>query len=1016
MVFEYQSHYDKGYVVEYLDSNDTSKRCEGFILLPAENLWHEGVRGFLYLLAMLYLFLGVAVASDIFMNSIEVMTSKKRTIKRVDPDNPEKVVTIEVLVWNETVANLTLMALGSSAPEILLAVIEQILVLGEDQGDSLGTFTIIGSAAFNLFVITSICIVSVPAPDVKFIKEFGVFLTTTFYSVFAYVWMLLVVQVISPGEIEWWEAWVTIAFMPLFVLHSYAQDSGWWCHKCCKGASVSDETGDKPAIRVFTHHARKGSITGHAVPGQELHMLEAAHRNKAHQLSDHTDTESIDSKHGVSKHGDTKVFARARFRHAVVSAMTGHKPTKRHGSAGKTRMSDIVSAVQGIQDVSKKGVMPSYDQLYGKFTFSSQVYEVLESKGLLEIDVLFHRKIPVGRSSGGLQIMGILNGQTVMMNETIVDQKFKDVSVEYETREGSAKAGSKFKYTSGTLKFAENEYKKTVTIPIIQDNQYTGNADFFILLKNPSSGAGIGDPSVGRVNIVDDDAPGEFQFKDSHVFAKDGKISVKIIREKGYDGKVTLEYSTHDVTAVGGESLKEKDYVAVDHSLIEFKHQEKSKTIDIKVNKEAKFEHGQGSKSFIVTIKNPSVGAKVGKTATVVCHINKESLDDRIAGVVADMEEEEDMTWGGQFYNAFTIGGEKDEEGNDIRPKWHEFLLHFLTFFWKVVGACIPPTKYLGAWPAFVLSLLYIGVLTLFIQQLAGLLGCVIGLETSVTGITLIALGTSLPDTFASRTAAKQDEHADAAIGNITGSNSVNVFLGLGLPWVLATMYGIHVDKPYKVKTGNLTVSVIIFCVLAVICIATLILRRKLVGGELGGKNAIVKWLTMSSLGNKISIWNKCTILDKILIIGASLNQYVLKFTVCITLDSSNSNGFRYDLNFLDKPKAPIRHKTDINSIQNILQIVVAECHKTDSKSSNDAIKSSKVFPPNYSGNDSGTLRVGYYSSNLVTFPETELVAPENHHLSRDQPHSQSEIQFIIKQDDSLIEESATVPKKWTGN
>ena len=44
------------------------------------------------------------------------------------------------------------------------------------------------------------------------------------------------------------------------------------------------------------------------------------------------------------------------------------------------------------------------------------------------------------------------------------------------------------------------------------------------------------------------------------------------------------------------------------------------------------------------------------------------------------------------LYSAFSIGGEKDEEGNNITPKWHEFLLHFLTFFWKVVGACIPPT------------------------------------------------------------------------------------------------------------------------------------------------------------------------------------------------------------------------------------------------------------------------------------------------------------------------------------
>ena len=40
----------------------------------------------------------------------------------------------------------------------------------------------------------------------------------------------------------------------------------------------------------------------------------------------------------------------------------------------------------------------------------------------------------------------------------------------------------------------------------------------------------------------------------------------------------------------------------------------------------------------------------------------------------------------------------------------------------------------------------------------------------SVTGITLVALGTSMPDTFASKTAAIQDSTADAAIGNITGN------------------------------------------------------------------------------------------------------------------------------------------------------------------------------------------------------------------------------------------------------
>ena len=55
-------------------------------------------------------------------------------------------------------------------------------------------------------------------------------------------------------------------------------------------------------------------------------------------------------------------------------------------------------------------------------------------------------------------------------------------------------------------------------------------------------------------------------------------------------------------------------------------------------------------------------------------------------------------------------------------------------------------------------------------SQLGKLLGCVIGLKNSVTGITIIAIGTSLPDTFASRSAALQDIGADASIGNITGN------------------------------------------------------------------------------------------------------------------------------------------------------------------------------------------------------------------------------------------------------
>jgi solute carrier family 8 (sodium/calcium exchanger) len=58
------------------------------------------------------------------MSSIETITSRKRKIQYPDPDGKDKYLTVEVPIWNDTVANLTLMALGSSSPEILLSIIE----------------------------------------------------------------------------------------------------------------------------------------------------------------------------------------------------------------------------------------------------------------------------------------------------------------------------------------------------------------------------------------------------------------------------------------------------------------------------------------------------------------------------------------------------------------------------------------------------------------------------------------------------------------------------------------------------------------------------------------------------------------------------------------------------------------------------------------------------------------------------------------------------------------------------
>jgi solute carrier family 8 (sodium/calcium exchanger) len=63
------------------------------------------------------------------------------------------------------------MVLGSSAPEILLSVIE---IIGDGfEAGSLGPGTIVGSAAFNFFIIIAICMYVIPGMSPR--SEHGIF-------------------------------------------------------------------------------------------------------------------------------------------------------------------------------------------------------------------------------------------------------------------------------------------------------------------------------------------------------------------------------------------------------------------------------------------------------------------------------------------------------------------------------------------------------------------------------------------------------------------------------------------------------------------------------------------------------------------------------------------------------------------------------------------------------------------------------------------------------------------------
>merc|ERR1719161_2677263 len=165
--------------------------------------------------------MGVNITSEYFMTSIEVITSQEKDINIKDPKTAES-RKFRLKVWNDTVANLTLMALGSSAPEILLSVIE--LTGNNMYTGELGANTIVGSAAFNLFVISGLCITAIPAGEERKIVGTKVYACTATFSVFAYVWLYIVLALISPNVVEIWEAVVTFLLFPVLVLLAYALD------------------------------------------------------------------------------------------------------------------------------------------------------------------------------------------------------------------------------------------------------------------------------------------------------------------------------------------------------------------------------------------------------------------------------------------------------------------------------------------------------------------------------------------------------------------------------------------------------------------------------------------------------------------------------------------------------------------------------------------------------------------------------------------------------------------------
>ena len=687
--------------------NNDSTQCESWILLPGENVWSTPIRGTLYFVALVYVLLGIAIISDIFMAGIEKITCSKE-VTSVDPVSGE-MRTYSVVVWNETVANLTLLALGSSAPEILLSTIETLSTLDSEPGE-LGASTIVGSAAFNLLCISAVCMWV--TEENKAVKQFGVFVITTIASFFAYAWMCIVLLASSECVVSVAEGVATLAFFPLLVILAYLQDRKWYCGEPDVVDCTADDTGT---------NARMQELWKKLKADENISMEEAETRLAA----------MAETQLGVNG-----------FSHAAYRMGAGKKrDMRRHSNTLPPPLFPDEEAPTTQVYNRRTTPPPTASGQTATIEWTSPSYTVMENEGSVRLSI------------------------------TRPDPPISTITVRYSTENGTAAAGTRYEETSGHIVLEEGQSKMHVHIPIIDDKQYQADEVFYVRLSDPGGGAVLGQNSVATITIVDDDIPGLLEFDSistnplQEMSIGDGGRTLDIVvpeslpyvqlaikRKMGSDGRVDVRFKTTSISAT------EADYVSIDKT-VNFSHGESEQKVDI-----ALFNQMEYSKErvFSFEIFSPGKGASLGPLCkgqvTVTEDKDVRGLIDKVVGAAelkrGLLSEKMSSSWPEQFRAAMTIEAGEDGEGLTVS----DYVLHFLTIFWKVLFAAVPPTSYGNGWATFAVALMFIGLVTALVAQLASLFGCVVGLKDPVTAITLVALGTSLPDTFASKSAIEVSE------------------------------------------------------------------------------------------------------------------------------------------------------------------------------------------------------------------------------------------------------------------
>lgn len=519
--------------------HDDGANCQQGLMLPVwlpqDHLtWGDRMsRGSIYFMVMLYLFIGVSIVSDRFMAAIEVITSKEKEVKVRKANGETQIVVVRV--WNETVANLTLMALGSSAPEILLSIIE--IVAKNFNAGELGPGTIVGSAAYNLFVIIAVCVLVIPNGEVRKIKHLRVFFVTALWSIFAYIWLYLILAYFSPGRVDIWEGFLTFLFFPLTVLTAYIADKRLLLYKYISKEYRMNKHGVVVQTEAETSIEMNGTnddniktVDDNGQLSDEMRDFEEARREyistlkelrKKYPQSNLETLEIMAQEQLMNKGPKSRAFYRIQ---ATRKMMGSGNIMRKISERAQSDLSEVKAELQRIE------VEVDYDESIPRIFFEPGHYTVMES--CAEFDVRVVRR-------GDMST---------------------EVTVDYETEDGSAEAGSDYVGKKGTLTFPPGVDEQRFKIEVIDDEVFEQDEHFYVRLSNVSEPAVLATPKMATVMILDDDHGGIFAFssKDHDLVESVGTYEIKVQRYSGARGKVIVPFWTEDGTAKAGRDYEQQ--------------------------------------------------------------------------------------------------------------------------------------------------------------------------------------------------------------------------------------------------------------------------------------------------------------------------------------------------------------------------------------------------------------------------------------------------------------------------